>query len=674
MRAFFAGGVDKTHVPWAVEALPALLHLSLFLFFSGLVVFLLNINHSVFSPVVLWIGLFSMVYGWITFMPMFRPDSPYYTPLSTPAAFILVFILTMLIAVVKFAIVSFIWIPMALSATLYYCFSSVWIIIRSRIRTSRRHKVVYGMNFEVPGNNVTGTRPLLLHHHKETWDQFMRFPGRMLYILDPIQLSIFHRAEGMWTIGKVAEDVTVKRSWEIDVGILEWTIGAMGEDYTLEKFFDAIPGFLNSKLVNVYGTRMTIHRTLSIKLRDALNNFLRRALSSNAVIESVKIRRLDIYLNAINEIFEHYQLLDTFQHLLRGDFGELPQSIETARTLARWRSAYNQDIARAVRFLVANVLQSIRKRDDRWVALARDQLCLPERFIRENISLGENNVLLSILIRITRQVISTDRSDLEILPLLSKFNIRKTLPKLQTEFCTLWNQIVLEARSEQQLWHPHVDVLRSIRHLYIALHQGTDAAPTSFSASTVDNAYILSLPSCYPLCNVATHHLNMTAVSHPTQLDDPRPTAPRPFRSGNQPISSGGAAPQQAELVEERASDHTSQELIQTIALGPSPRVMMEVTHISRRSPPSTSDLTANVVRPDEPRPDMSIDATREISQTRAATLLISSHHDIIPATVTPSTVPRPPFDSLEYSGDFSLTLQLDTALTSSPPVDDIKK
>ncbi|KAH9956673.1 hypothetical protein BGW80DRAFT_1187103, partial [Lactifluus volemus] len=36
IRAFFANGVEKFHVPWSVEALPALLHLSLFLFFTGL--------------------------------------------------------------------------------------------------------------------------------------------------------------------------------------------------------------------------------------------------------------------------------------------------------------------------------------------------------------------------------------------------------------------------------------------------------------------------------------------------------------------------------------------------------------------------------------------------------------------------------------------------------------
>jgi hypothetical protein len=33
MRAFFANGVEKMHIPWAVKGLPTVLHLSLFLFF-----------------------------------------------------------------------------------------------------------------------------------------------------------------------------------------------------------------------------------------------------------------------------------------------------------------------------------------------------------------------------------------------------------------------------------------------------------------------------------------------------------------------------------------------------------------------------------------------------------------------------------------------------------------
>src|SRR5260221_3373934 len=83
IRAFFAEGVEKLHLPWTVEALPALLHLSLFLFFAGLAVFLFNINHTVFKVAISWVGFCTGVYMSIAFMPMFWHDSPYYAPLSS---------------------------------------------------------------------------------------------------------------------------------------------------------------------------------------------------------------------------------------------------------------------------------------------------------------------------------------------------------------------------------------------------------------------------------------------------------------------------------------------------------------------------------------------------------------------------------------------------------------
>jgi len=85
IRAFFADGVDKLHLPWAVEALPTMLHISLFLFFSGLVIFLFNINLTVFKVVMSWVGFCTAVYVCITLMPIFRHHSPYYAPLSSSA-------------------------------------------------------------------------------------------------------------------------------------------------------------------------------------------------------------------------------------------------------------------------------------------------------------------------------------------------------------------------------------------------------------------------------------------------------------------------------------------------------------------------------------------------------------------------------------------------------------
>jgi hypothetical protein len=88
IRAFIAEGVEKLHLPWAVEALPALLHLSLFLFFAGLLIYLSNIHHTVFNVTVWWVGLSVGGYTCITFIPIFRHDSPYYAPLSTSVWFL----------------------------------------------------------------------------------------------------------------------------------------------------------------------------------------------------------------------------------------------------------------------------------------------------------------------------------------------------------------------------------------------------------------------------------------------------------------------------------------------------------------------------------------------------------------------------------------------------------
>ena len=84
IRAFFAEGVDKFLLLWAVEALPTMLHLSLFLFFAGLAVFLWNVNLTIFKLVLSWIGLCTALYGCITFILIFCHDSPYHTPLSLP--------------------------------------------------------------------------------------------------------------------------------------------------------------------------------------------------------------------------------------------------------------------------------------------------------------------------------------------------------------------------------------------------------------------------------------------------------------------------------------------------------------------------------------------------------------------------------------------------------------
>ena len=457
MRAFFAEGVDSMHIPWAVEGLPALLHLSLFLFFGGVAIFLFHVDREVFSYVICWIGLFCLVYGMITVLPLIWQDSPYNSPLSAPAWFLLTIMAFMIGAIPYYVI----WI------CYFNCPCFVLFLGADRLERMKRW--------------------IQLHYIG-----FLKYYRRWM-------LSMSNSAE------KMAEEVMSERLSKIDSRILDWTITTLGDDESLKKFFEAIPGFINSKLMK--HLEGNLPKKLFEKYMDVLDGFLDRTRSSNSVEDSEKLRLLDIATNAMSLI----RFIDR---------DAMPQGT------------------------TARILLSLRERDDRWITLAARAFGLSEQDLRENVALGDDSVLLAILIHVTRRCL---RSGLfyhsYVLEELSKFDIRNTLPGLQHDFCALWDEIVQEARKEGRYSTP-VYILKRICHPYIALHQGTDAAPTAFSASTYKYDVILYIPSSYPLCNLASHRPDSIArISVPNSGQVPLPTQPA------SPPESDDTASQQAEQV-----------------------------------------------------------------------------------------------------------------------------
>ncbi len=55
IRTYRAEGFEKWHIHQVTRAAPILIHISLFLFFSGLPLFLFNVNRTVFHVVVTWL-------------------------------------------------------------------------------------------------------------------------------------------------------------------------------------------------------------------------------------------------------------------------------------------------------------------------------------------------------------------------------------------------------------------------------------------------------------------------------------------------------------------------------------------------------------------------------------------------------------------------------------------
>jgi Family of unknown function (DUF6535) len=467
MHAFFAEGVDNMHIQWAVEGLPTLLHLSLFLFFGGLVIFLFNVDQEVFLCVVWWIGLFTLMYGLITLLPFTRHNTPYYSPLSLPAWF--------------------------LHAGIPYVIFKILSSIAYRYRG---------------------------------YDTWVRYRDLRDHYRD-------------WMLGgveKAAEEVASTRSSEIDVRIFGWTIGALGDDDSLEKFFEAIPGFFQSKLVK--DLERDFPETHLNTFWGVLDAFMGRTSSSNSVTEPVKSHRVNICRDIASMVpCLNHRLWNAYPNIY-SHFYQAPVSIERSQAMARWITHSSRDVSDAARIRVSRNLVRIQERDNRWIALASDAYSLAAH-IEHTAAMSGDDVLLAILIDVSRQAIHSYKFYmLELVTTLTRFDIRHTLPGLQHDFCTLWNELVQEAMKRGPYSTP-INILLRIRRLYITLHQGTNAAPTAFSASTdtFDTAILLE-GSSYPLCDIASHRPDSIAqVPHPAQPAHSPDASPRRSTSGGNSAS-----------------------------------------------------------------------------------------------------------------------------------------
>ena len=648
MRALFAHGVDKMSLTWAVEGLPALIHLAVFLFFAGLIIFLMNISHYTAITVISWIGIFSILYALITFMPMFRPDSPYYTPLSAQVSLIFGAFLWFIVGIVSVLDC------LALVALMIYDFLRsrfirIWIAICSWTSPGEYHRLRDWYDNDD-------------HRH---W--YGRAVDRLYRLLSSIVDVISHWGDRIGNSGKAAEEMIRNRSSDIDLGILDWTISALGEDDTLERFFELIPGSFNSRMVK--NIQRPLPDMFLTRFLDSWGGFVARNLLSNSVNEETKTRRLVTSMNAIKEISNHSDTDRIFPHLSSLRFDQVAPSIQAVQLLTPWSSSSDTTTSSLARYTVAKMLPYVQERDDRWITATHDIYDFPEHILRDYVSLGDDSALLAIFNHAAHHIIRTgELRTWELLPSISKFDIHNTVPGLQNKFCALWNEVVREASTTPD----HVLILAGIRHFYVALHQDTDDTPTAFDACTPSDDPVLDNPESYPSCNVPSHHPNSTPLPF-ALLKEPHNTFPHQPPSGNQLYADGSATtlqaakvnvtPRLASSIDKLPLPHSQEppptvaglfapqanvvpdtpihESSETIALDLNSHVSEGVTHLS----PQPSLFTTDVVYVEEPTPD--IPATgRQTSQVGAATL----HTLLHTGRPVPVAVPSFPVSRLPIS------------------------
>ena len=321
------------------------------------------------------------------------------------------------------------------------------------------------------------------------------------------------------------EEITFIPSSEIDTQILKRILLALDEDPALETFFDAIPGFCNSKLCI-----LPLSPSVQTKFRQVLDGFLNRTFSSRLISESARVSRLITCLNAAHAALGPSAVSGILHKMFDWNWDQARQSVEIGHALRLW--GHRRDHDWAIQRIIASIIARVRERDDRWTMLVKEEFGVPDNVLQDSLTHGDS-VLLSILIHISRQSILAGSLTSGVLSSLSKLDIRSTLPGLQHDFCTLWNEIAQKA-SNQGPYSTSVDILHDIRHIYVALHQDTEAAPTAFSSSTDDFDRVLNQPSSYPFCNIASHRPDSTThvpvarsstVTPPTQPAGDSPDA-----------------------------------------------------------------------------------------------------------------------------------------------------
>ena len=454
-RSFFAEGVKKSLLPLAVEALPTLIHVSLSLFFAGLVVFLWNVNLTIFKVVLSWISICTALYGCITFIPIFRHDSPYYSPFTS-----------LVRPVVYVVLMAFM--------ILYFCL----------------YVLLFGFS-------------LLFRCRGLMYAIFGRMPSWFVEVLGVIRMT--------------PEAAVLKSSTEVDTRALMRTFDSLDEDHELERFFSGLPGFQNSKALKQPLDGLNNQQRL--RLLEAVIRLLDRTFSSNSLPDQIKRQRADICDNAMKLLDTPNAFPKIIRRLASEDgYGPL-QSIKIVDFVRRWGSGIGEYstldqtifsivVARVqphdeAWFILASDQLGIQETILRSHAAHGDNLSFSILIYvtRKQFNHFEDPSWPSSTIS-------------GVLSAASKFNVQDTSPELQHKFCALWNQIVRRAQNGHKFKIAEC-ILKPIRHVYLRLHHDTNSAPTHFSASTSDSNDNLGDPDMYPVCNVTGHVHDGSALTFP---------------------------------------------------------------------------------------------------------------------------------------------------------------
>jgi len=253
-------GTEKYRMHLAVTTAPTLIHLSVFLFFTGLVIFFFTISKSVANVILISVGFFGLAYFALTILPCIDYHCPYRTPMSS---------------------------------VLWYIYHtslfSVALFLRWLLRLLHRYLVPY--NF----GDVTSFRQRILTRCFQTIDSSAKKHQQNLM-------------DGFWrSIVQGALDAPVLVDLKALTWLFWWT--GLAETSKVQEFVANIPG---GTIVQLMSGPIKSGR---IVFRDHLLSLLRSCTPGTVWLdEGMRRRRLLVCLNAIHHIAKASTLPTAFRH------------------------------------------------------------------------------------------------------------------------------------------------------------------------------------------------------------------------------------------------------------------------------------------------------------------------------------------------------------------------
>ena len=234
IRAYMFDGLERFGLSQVIEAMCVLLHTSVFLFFAGLIDFLLPINKVVAFSVVACVAVFAFIYAILTLSPSLHLNCPYRTPLSG-----ITYISLQLSALNLFSI------AMAIEGIFHELLLKIW-------RWS--HPNVQGSSREWP----TKWRAMLEYKVRTHYERFSH----------GLQLGV--------------ELGAIKAPPSVDASALHWTLTTLNEDKEFEDFAARMPGFFDSRagpnatsaMLSLMSEQPSSDPILGSRLRDLLETCL----------------------------------------------------------------------------------------------------------------------------------------------------------------------------------------------------------------------------------------------------------------------------------------------------------------------------------------------------------------------------------------------------------------